>query len=69
MLTLEIDAVTRLLITQALLDNETVSIIALPNGSQMRVLCHFGHVALELITREEDLFGDVHAQVAEVLHG
>jgi hypothetical protein len=65
----KVDAHTRLLIAQALLDNETISIIELPNGSQLRVICHFGHVALELITCEKDLFGDVCDQVGEVLHG
>ncbi|KAL0630318.1 hypothetical protein Q9L58_010835, partial [Maublancomyces gigas] len=65
----KVDAHTRLLIAQALLDNETISIITLHSGSQLRVICHFGHVALELITREKDLFGDVFDQVEEVLHG
>lgn len=67
MLTLEIDADARLQIAQALLENEAVSVITLPSGRHLRVLCHFGHVAVESITDEADLFGDVSAQVAEVI--
>ena len=54
-----IDSQTRLAIAQAVLQNpETISIISLPSGVKLRLLNHFGHVALELIA-EEDLFGDV----------
>lgn len=57
--TLTIDVETRLAIAQAILQSpETISIITLPSGVQLRLLNHFGHVALELIA-EKDLFGDV----------
>jgi hypothetical protein len=69
MLTLELDASARLQIAQALIDNEAITIVTLPDGKRLRVLCHFGHIAVESIPEEKDLFGKVGAQVAEVLHG
>ena len=56
---LSIDVETRLAIAQAILQSpETISIVTLPSGVKLRLLNHFGHVALELIA-EEDLLGDV----------
>lgn len=33
---------------------ETISVITLPDGVQLRLFCHCGHVAIELIS--DDLF-------------
>ncbi|WP_095143958.1 hypothetical protein [Pseudomonas sp. Irchel s3b6] len=56
---LQIDVETRLAIAQAIMESpETISIITLPSGVKLRLLNHFGHVALEVIAGE-DLFGDV----------
>lgn len=56
---LQIDVETRLAIAQAVLQSpETISIVTLPSGVKLRLLNHFGHVALEVIA-EVDLFGDV----------
>lgn len=56
---LQIDAETRLAIAQAVMQNpETISIVTLPSGVKLRLMSHFGHVALELIA-EKDLLGDV----------
>ncbi len=61
-----IDVETRLAIAQAILENpESVSIVILPSCVQLRLLNHFGHVALELIA-EEDLFGDVQVMTGPV---
>jgi hypothetical protein len=56
---LSIDVETRLAIAQAILQSpESISIITLPSGVKLRLLNHFGHVALELIA-EKDLLGDI----------
>lgn len=31
---------------------ETVSVITLPSGHQLRLFCHCGHVAIELVNNE-----------------
>lgn len=66
---LQIDVETRLAIAQAIMENpETVSVITLPSGTQLRLFCHCGHVAAELIA--EDLLDesvDVSMQVLEDL--
>ena len=47
---------------------ETVSLITLPSGHQLRLFCHAGHVAIELVSNDLlDEAVDVSMQVLENL--
>jgi hypothetical protein len=64
-----LDTAARLAIVSVITESpETVSVITLPSGHQLRLFCHAGHVAIELVSN--DLFDeavDVSMQVLENL--
>lgn len=50
-----LDHEARLAIVSVITESpETVSVITLPSGHQLRLFCHAGHVAIELVSN--DLF-------------
>lgn len=64
-----LDHEARLAIVSVITESpETISVITLPSGQQLRLFCHCGHVAIELVSN--DLFDealDVSLQVLENL--
>ncbi|WP_454842642.1 hypothetical protein [Pseudomonas hormoni] len=74
--TLSLDSQARLAISKAILEStderKAVRIIPLPDGGQLLMLAHFGHVSFDLIVDADDLFNphlivDVSALVADDL--
>jgi hypothetical protein len=54
---LQLDTVARLAIVRAMLTQESITVVALPDSAMwLRVFNHAGHVGVDLIHQEQDFF-------------
>lgn len=67
--TLSIDSHTRLLIAKAIISTtgeaEAIRIVPLPDGGQLLLMFNCGHIAVDLVSNQDDLF-DSHRFVFDV---
>lgn len=68
---LTLDTAARLAIVRAMITTESITAVALPDGAWLRVFNHCGHVGVDLIFTDPDLFDvgvvDVSLQVMDDL--